>query len=704
MTSDELARPTAVPVRGATAESGAVSDGHAKFRPDIEGLRALAVGLVVLFHAGLPFLPGGFVGVDVFFVISGFLITGLLVDEAARTGRISIPAFYARRARRLLPLSSLVIVLTILASLAILPSIDMAAVGQAGVASSLFVANWFFAASAGDYLAGDINGNPLLHYWSLGVEEQFYVIWPLLIMLAVWGGPRAARTPSVVMRRTAVLLAVLGGLSLLLSVVQTKSDASLAYFGTQTRAWELAAGAGLALARPALARFPGGRAPGVVGALGLVLVVGSAVVLNESSSFPGLVAVVPVGGTVMLLAVGARGGHSLVGRLFASAPARYIGRVSYSWYLWHWPVLVLAAALLVPQSPRGIRDLSLPAAVLALALSFGLAAASSRFVEAPIRDSARLRKSVRWSLVMGVALVVLGVAVSLPSARSGVEKGTVSVADAPDTARADVAVLSADCHVSVDGPAPPAPATCLTGDPVGTRTVVLLGDSHAEQWYPALDRAAKQQGWKLYSWTKSRCPVIDVATWEPVSKAPNRSCTDWNAGVLERLSTVEHIDLVITGRYFVYTQTVLNDDGTRASEADAANLWRAGAARTFASMARVADRVVVLRDTPYAGYDVPACLAASSPAECAFPRTEGIGRDGALYEAERAAATDAVSFLDMNDLICRPTTCEVVGADKVIRYRDTNHLTASFSRQLAEPLGARLAALMGAGASASQQP
>src|SRR4051794_21309679 len=275
------------------------------FRPDVEGLRAVAVGLVVAYHAGLPWLSGGFVGVDVFFVLSGFLITGLLAGELTSSGSLSFLRFYGRRARRLLPMSAVVLVATAAAFSLVLSPLDRGVLASDLRSAALYFANWHFAAGSLDYLS-DVSKSPVLHYWSLGVEEQFYLVWPVLLVLVA---RRRARRgdPDGARRRMVAALAVIAAGSLVLSILITDRSGPYAYYGLHTRAWELAAGGLLALGGARLARLPG-QARAAAAATGLVVVVASAVLIGPATPFPGWAALGPVVGTVLVVAAGTGGG------------------------------------------------------------------------------------------------------------------------------------------------------------------------------------------------------------------------------------------------------------------------------------------------------------------------------------------------------------------------------------------------------------
>jgi peptidoglycan/LPS O-acetylase OafA/YrhL len=383
-------------------EQQAAHPHNTDYRGDIDGLRAVAVTLVVLFHVGSSVLPGGFVGVDVFYVISGFLITGLLVRELRSSGTVSIANFYARRVRRLLPLSALVLVTTAIASRFLAPVLDRPGIGSDIQAAATYVANWHFATASTQYMAST-GKSPVLHYWSLSVEEQFYVLWPLLLLLASSGAAR--RSWQVGVRRIAVTLGVLGTVSFTLSVVTTTTSGPFAFFGLHTRAWELAVGAGLALATDRWLRRPTLWSISL-GWIGLLMVLGSAGLLTGDTPYPGSAAALPVLGTAMLLASGAARSSWSVGRLLSLPPVRYLGRISYAWYLWHWPCLVLLGGV-GADSAEGAGDQSaggpgVTRLVAAIAASLVLSVLSHHLVENPARRTAWLSRFTGRSLMLGV--------------------------------------------------------------------------------------------------------------------------------------------------------------------------------------------------------------------------------------------------------------------------------------------------------------
>lgn len=355
MTSPELTRVAAregLPLEGSgvPAPRAGAASGHeprrestpSRFRADVAGLRAVAVGLVLLYHAGWSFLPGGFVGVDVFFVISGFLITGQIVNEIERTGRLSLIGFYARRAKRILPAATVVLAATAAAVWLFVPRSDWQVIGGDIAAAAVYVVNWRFADRAVDYLAADnAVTSPVQHFWSLAVEEQFYLLWPLLIVLAIL----AART----LRRSNVRpvlwvgLAVLAVPSFVWSILETANSPARAFFVSTTRLWELAVGAGIALIAVRAARMPRAAAL-VLGWLGLAAIVAAALLVTAKTAWPGYAAALPTLGAAAVIAAGAAAGSRGPVLLLGTSPFRWVGDLSYSLYLWHWPMLVVAEA------------------------------------------------------------------------------------------------------------------------------------------------------------------------------------------------------------------------------------------------------------------------------------------------------------------------------------------------------------------------
>jgi peptidoglycan/LPS O-acetylase OafA/YrhL len=700
------------------------------FRPDIEGLRGVAVLLVVLFHAGLP-VSGGFVGVDVFFVISGFLITGLLLREHRRTGRVSLARFYARRIRRLLPAAAAVVVVTLPVAFVVIGPLDRPDVMADGASAALSVANIRFALAEGDYFTSIAQPSPFLHFWSLAVEEQFYLIWPALLFLVARGG--RIRVPVALL---VVLVA-----SFAANVLMTQTAISWAFYSLPTRAWQLAAGGLLAVGSAWIDRIPSLPivAAGWLSAAGLGA---SAFLISSELPYPGIVAVAPTFAAVLLIASGER--HFGPGVILALPPLRALGRISYSLYLWHWPILMLPAIALGSA-------LGLETRILLALGAVAVAAASWRFIEEPFRRgrfaASTPRRVVQFGFATIAAVVVLAggmvlgsvriideiaVAATRPSPSPTLAVPTASTSAAtptplgtgappspaataspaptaspeptappptwdqiPDLVVAEPLPLPADVKPSLGGARKDTeslfrdgcvaqvpvikPPDCVYGDPDGKLTVALVGDSHAGQWFPAFKALAEARGWRLVPHVKLSCPFIDMPVEHLTLKREYAECAAWREEVINVLAEQQPDIVVVT----------MSHRGIFPTAAADRSLQRQGEAIGRA-MARLPGQRLVMIDTLRTSSDIPACIAAN-PADvrpCAISRK--IGMTDYFGVRERIAAeVSGAGIIDLLHSICAGLPCQVV-RDGMIVYRDNHHLTATFAASLAPALEAAL--------------
>jgi peptidoglycan/LPS O-acetylase OafA/YrhL len=393
--ADEMLRATPEAVKAPAR--AASSD---RFRPDIEGMRAVAVVLVLLYHGFHAPFTGGFVGVDVFFVISGFLITNLLLHEKAQNGRVSIARFYARRVRRILPAATLVVLATLFATYYLLGFIAGNQIAGDAKWTAVFAANIHFGLLGTDYLGSQLPPSPLQHMWSLGVEEQFYLLWPAVflgLVLLVRGRRH----------RTALAVALVGVIviSLAWSVIQTRSNATWAYFSPLTRAWELALGALVAILATVAARVRPSWLTELLSLCGIAGIMTSALVLNSSTAYPGSAVALPVISTALLIATGCANQGTLVGRVLALRPMQWIGARSYSLYLWHWPFLIIASEYLGKQ-------LSATQNAGLLLLALAATAITYRLIENPVRHARVLAEHTGLTLAIGAFLIIATIAIS----------------------------------------------------------------------------------------------------------------------------------------------------------------------------------------------------------------------------------------------------------------------------------------------------
>jgi peptidoglycan/LPS O-acetylase OafA/YrhL len=660
--------------------------------------------LVMVYHAGLP-LAHGFLGVDVFFVISGFLITGILLRELLSTGTVAWARFVGRRVRRLLPAAVLVLVVTALAALVVVPGLRRHQIGTDVAGAALYVVNWVLAHRAVDYLASDALPSPVQHFWSLAVEEQFYVVWPLALIALAVVLRRSGRRPTV--RSVGLLLAALCLPSFGYAVWLGHVDPARAYFVTTTRAWELGVGAALALwcahrEPSAWARRSGATA--TVGWAGLAAVLGSAAWLPPGAVTPGPWTLVPTLGTAAVLWSGWAGPARGPARVLGTTPLVWVGGLSYSLYLWHWPAVVLT---------RWAADgLTTAQQVLVVTLSAVPAWACHRFLESPMHHSRALARRTRTVLALGVALSTAGALGGVPLVLTASPFRTTPVAGTvagplgaealgPDPARDRAAYavddwgwLTPDPQLAgEDRPAADVdrcqvdrraevPVACSFGVP-GPVTVVLVGDSKAMQWLPALERMAPGRGWRVVTYGKSACAFADGHAQQAGRAYPQ--CDRWNAAVMDRLRA-DPPDLVVTSGYAATAW-----DGERTSR----DALVAGLASRWTALRGVGVPVAVLGDSPLSPDDLDVCTARHPTAltRCAFDREPAVARSG--LPAQRAAARAAdTELVDLTPWICPVERCPVA-IGHVAVHRAGDHVTATYARSLAPVLAVRLDALLG---------
>lgn len=688
----------------------------------MEGLRAVAVLAVVAFHGAIPWAPGGFVGVDIFFVISGFLITGLMLKDVALTGRVHLGDFYARRARRILPLAGVVVMITLLATVALRPPLAVVSVAKDAVATTLYVSNWWFLHQQTDYLGSTSSPSPMLHFWSLSVEEQFYLGWPLAILgvaLIFRGRPRR--------RLVALLVAALGlaAASFALSLWWTATVEPRAYLATPTRVWQFMAGAVLAIASPLVAR--GAHRAWVlhrtglaalrwsVGGLGAGAVIWSIHRLDADNNYPGALALIPTLGAVAVILAGglvpaghAGGAPSGVSRVLGVAPLRAVGRVSYAWYLWHWPVIVLV--------PYALGDARHPAELPWQALTaLGVASVvpawvSLRFVEDPLRF-ARVFRTTRGGLALGAGFVLVplmaahwigsaeraGVAARVEIVTGEQATAAMSVPLADDGAGAQAAfgaVRSRASSVRSGGTSPnpssaygdapdwgecfgsvyvTEPSGCRFGAASASRRVVLFGDSHAAQWLSPIADLASKRGYALEMRTKASCPAAEYSTDSVPLGRLYRECDVWRERVLDQLEA-DPPDLVVLAAYNASTNPN----------------WVSGWDRSLRRLIATGAPVVYLRPTPIPDFDVPVCISGAFDdwTRCALPRDQV--QPDPVATAVAAGAYPGAELLDLTPYFCSSEVCPVV-RDHVLVYRDRSHLTDTAARGLEPVLSAALA-------------
>ena len=674
-----------------------------RFRGDIQGLRGLAVGLVLLFHAGVPGFKGGFVGVDIFFVLSGYLITGNLMREIERTGQISFREFYARRIRRLLPASLFVLLVTLIAAAIWFPPLLLPGLALDISSAGLYISNLDFAIRATDYFSTSVIPSPVLHFWSLGVEEQFYLFWPLLLMVVTLR--KRFLSLQVLLLSLAVFVASLSFANWLLPRNQP-----WAFFSFPTRAWELILGALLASAGGLISRIPQALS-WVSGALGIAMVIYSGLTQDDPLRFPGTSALLPTLGAFLIIFAGSALKPALPSRLLATKPLKALGKVSYSLYLWHWPVLVIPQVIAMGR-------LSLVTRIALALLSVLLAALTERYIERPFRGGFIITlKPLRNIAIAGIvasllAVVAFGVdyaatgdlrnkkisssasdqrkfidSLSLKSTPINTVPARAATLDFPVPADLEPDLLNADkdrpitytdrCHTQMNLKASTQP--CIYGDTASTTEIVLFGDSHALSWFPAINQVAKEMHWKLLSLTMSACSASDIPAYNPSTGSLMKNCPIWRKASIQRIIAAHpYLILVASTSGFATTvNSVLSKGAARAA------IFTAGMKRTLTQLKSSGAKVMLISDTPALDKDPLVCLSAhpKSTLACATPVADAISNDWIAIESQ-IASSNSIPLIKPQMWVCPTNPCPVV-IGKILTYFDTGHMTATFSQALA---------------------
>lgn len=646
-----------------TASTIAPGSLRRRFRPEIEGLRAVAAFLVVIFHVFVGRVSGG---VDVFFVVAGFLITLILVDQVVVRGRLEPGRYFSRLATRLLPMSILVLV-TVAAAILLLAPLwyQPPWLRQVGW-SALYLENWSLAGESVEYLNKAAPASPVQQFWALSIQGQFYVIWILLFALALLIG-RLVRRVTFTRVIGLILLLTFAG-SLAYSVQMERTGALNAYFHTGTRVWEFAAGGLLALAIMNGRRFATAWAV-PAGWIGLALLLTCGVAIGAPSNFPGWAALWPVAGAVLILMSGdARTESKLsVTRLLGSRPLVWAGAFSYALYLWHWPILVFY------RLRSGTYAVTWLPGILIIVSACALAYATTRLLDGSLRTRViSLWSARRILLTGGVSLLVMAtIAFGIGWSRSSALAETVG--DPRSAHLGNLASAREDFpEVYLNGCVQDLSHSdvieCASGDPTGARTVMLIGGSHTAHWYPAIEALAQKHGWKLVTALKDACRFTMV---EDESVIGGPSCHEWNESLMSRLRQ-DPPDLVVT------TSTV-SDGGGEFTPEGYVEQWR--------QLDALGIDVVGIRDTPRWMADPVDCLWANADdvAACSVPRHQS------LADADPAGARPElpgnVSLVDVSELICDGDTCPAARGDVVV-YWDLSHLSATFARSLAPEIEA----------------
>ena len=605
----------------------------------IQGLRALAALLVVIFHARL--VPGGFIGVDIFYVISGYLITGLILREIENTGTLNLQNFYQRRIKRLLPTSVFVLFVTAIVGMFVLPAITRDALGRDLFAAATYISNYLFAWWQNDYQNLNATPSPFIHYWSLAVEEQFYLVWPIFILFISRYGKKAVLYG----------IAISSALSLFLSVYQTQTSPIWAFYSLPTRAWELGVGA-LLLFIPE--NFWKNRFIPWVGLVGIAI---AALKFDENTAFPGIKAVLPVAGTALLI-----GSIAIWPRFFNDLSnnriSQWLGAISYPLYLWHWPALVL------PSSALG-RPLRIRERLFCILLTIVLAHVTSKYIEQPIRHKKVSGKKIYlFFATTTVASLVAGLVIASTSSSMISVRGTDYKFNLVDVMQKPT-VYGDNCHSNYGETDS---GECIYGDKNSKKSIVLYGDSHAAQWFPTLEVLANERGYKLVSLTKSACPSVDVPRADQ-GAYKNVHCEKWRDYAIDRIKKLRPEAVIMSSfQYFSAPNGYPSEN----------KWWNDGQVRLLKSLRGLSDHLVYISDTPRPLRDIPNCLASKDVSSCNTTQKTPV------------KTIDGFEKIDPNPWLCT-NQCPAI-QDGYVVYRDGSHISVAAAIALKSQLEAALLA------------
>jgi peptidoglycan/LPS O-acetylase OafA/YrhL len=645
---------------------------HTKIRTDIQALRSIAVIAVIIAHSKIG-LAGGFVGVDIFFVISGFLITLNILKEVTNTGTISLNNFYAKRTLRILPAASFTIICTFIISLFFLSPVQLLSNLYDGIFSVFSLLNFRLAVNGTNYFTNTEAISPFQHFWSLCIEEQFYLIWPALILFST---KLFSKKYSIKNILNVVLLLIIT-VSLFLSYFVTQSSPSWAYFGLHTRAWELAIGCFLAVNIGIFERI-NLQFSKLLSLIGLSFLFLSFYFINESTSFPGLWGLLPTVGTAIIIISGTNLHISIVQKIFASKPLQFIGNISYSWYLVHWPIFVAMFYIYG-------KDLTFGEASLGIIFSFAVAIFSYYFIENPFRTSSffknNIKKTFKFSLIT-ISLIAILFSLTINATNKSkivplnyqiddIEtldkkiKIAVTQNTIPVDLQSKLSQIGGDkypgCFSERATPVIEEEMVCNLGDTNSAKVVVMIGDSHAWQWTKAWSNIAALHNFKLITFTKSSCPMQDI-------QKNYTACVSWKEMVFDRISQIKPSIIIAGG--MTYSESTPENYQTYINK-----------------IKQLSSRVIVMQDTPYPTLNVPECLAKNlnNIQNCSFERKNAYFASTQRDQDKDIATKSGLRVIDPFDWFCSDKICPPI-IDNNFVYFDVNHISTAYANYITKLL------------------
>ncbi len=641
------------------------------YRYDLQSLRALAITLVLAAHAHVGGLAGGFIGVDVFFVLSGYLISGLILAEVETQRRFDALMFYAKRLKRLLPALMVVLLGTAILGWILVSPLRQASDAEAGQAAAIWLSNFYFSARVIDYFSAGLNSNLFLHTWSLSVEEQFYLVWPwmLLFLYGVWrwqGAPFSRR-------RLAISLGFVATLSLALSVYWSIKSPEAGFYLMPGRVWEFALGALVLLLRQWVGARGGGflyrlQGRSVLNVIGIALILTAAIFYTDSMRYPGFLALLPtLGAALILLDMPEKTPKSVLSKILLKQPVvQFFGNISYSLYLWHWPVLIIGGAIF---------GQSLGANTGLVLLSILLATLTYYCVERPIR-TIEIKNALMALIPAALGMTLLFFAMNFwqnqvtfllnSPAQMAIQAKAGDVPAIYNVPNCDTWYHSSEVQA------------CHFGPENAAHTLVLFGDSVLAQWAPAFARIyLSQPDWRMIVFTKSACSASTVSYYYPRIKSPYTVCDAWRKKALEDIAAI-HPDVVVMGStHYGFTPAE----------------WIGGTQKTLDTLSPSAGSVIMMSATPELGFNGLSCLAAQvnwpswlpELKHCRAPLAPETQNSVVNLLKQAAKPYANVQVFDFRQAICPNETCHAKLGDHIV-YRDGQHLTASFIESLAPAL------------------